>query len=102
MEKDTSINGEITTKQLSRRILSKKFNITSLAAAKSQTLASAHRLLGEIHEFLMDYLKEGLLLTRTAAKHAYHSFHAHIKELLTTGVSIQLSEQAFDLAWGMK
>lgn len=85
--------------KVTRRILSKQTNIAQLAS-KSRKLASVQRILSDIQEFLVEYLNEGKLLTRSTAKSAYKNFHDLIVDGRTSGLKITLSETEFDHAWG--
>lgn len=71
------------------------------SSRQSVKLATAQRLFGDTHQFLQDYLYDNRLLTRRSAKQAYEAIYQLTKDAVTSGLSIQLSEQAFDLAWGM-
>ena len=58
------------------------------------------RILTDTHEFLVEYLNNGKLLTRVAAKLAYKNFHNLITDARTSGLIVALSEKDFDNAWG--
>lgn len=69
-------------------------------ATKSRKLAAVQRILSDTHEFLVEYLNHGKLLTRAAAKLAYKNFHNMITDARTSGLVVVLSENEFENAWG--
>lgn len=96
---DKSLQEEIEALKVNRRVLSKHSSQAHLAP-KSRKLASVQRLMSDTHEFLVEYLDHGKVLTRNSAKQAYRNFHVTITDVRTSGLVVNLSEQEFDSAWG--
>lgn len=96
---DESLKQEIEALKVSKRILSSNPEIKR-RSTKSKKLVAVQRILSDTHEFLVEYLHEGKLLTRGAAKLAYKNFQHLLTDARSSGLVVSLSEKDFDVAWG--